>query len=339
MSVLALSRTSYVLLTLMLAPLAHAQSNKPAQGTTERGPVTVTVSLSAPSIRIGDTLTFTLQARALTGVELILPEFGQSLERHTIVDFVPNSQLADDGALVETQRYILRPANSGDHILPPLMVEFVDRRPGKRSAPDGEDAYEVLTQPLRFTVTSVIPKDADDQLHPAFGTLEPNASLTDEVSRHAPWLMVLLVLIVASAWWLWQQHRQPSTRVNPADAALNRINTLRRKGAPNANTMDAYFVAMTDIVRRYVEDRFGLHAPELTTEEFLESLVRSPDLSEEHQRFLREFLSGADQVKFARHVPSTDDAVALLDSVAVFVHSTAPPTPPDPTRPEHVSHA
>ena len=52
-------------------------------------------------------------------------------------------------------------------------------------------------------------------------------------------------------------------------------------------------------MRRYLEDRFELRAPELTTEEFLDVAGSANRLSHDHQSLLRDFLRQADLVKFA----------------------------------------
>jgi len=42
----------------------------------------------------------------------------------------------------------------------------------------------------------------------------------------------------------------------------------RRSWPQDAAAVESFFVAISAIVRRYLEDRFDLRAPELTTEEF-----------------------------------------------------------------------
>ena len=86
--------------------------------------------------------------------------------------------------------------------------------------------------------------------------------------------------------------------------------------------MDEFFVELTDIVRRYLEQRFDLHAPELTTEEFLDIAASSPDLTGEHRGFLQTFLRNADQVKFARHVPAENDVNNMVLAVREFLSQT-----------------
>jgi hypothetical protein len=89
-----------------------------------------------------------------------------------------------------------------------------------------------------------------------------------------------------------------------------------------AEELDAFFVELSDIVRHYLEDRFELRSPELTTEEFLEQMSDSPDLTLEHQRLLRGFLRRADLVKFAQHVPSKEDIQDSVGAAERFLDET-----------------
>jgi hypothetical protein len=76
------------------------------------------------------------------------------------------------------------------------------------------------------------------------------------------------------------------------------------------------------ILRRYIEDRFGLHAPERTTEEFLNETRASAVLMDEDVRILRKFLSHCDMVKFAAVIPSTPEAEGVAATVREFVDRT-----------------
>jgi hypothetical protein len=139
--------------------------------TTERGPVTATVRLTPPQPRIGDALTLTLEVKADEGVELLMPEFGRSLERFPIVDFMPRESIADDGRTIASQKYTLRTLFSGDAVIPPLLVEFVDHREGNAATPEGEDAYELLTERMTFEIAGVVPTDASSELRPPLSEL------------------------------------------------------------------------------------------------------------------------------------------------------------------------
>ena len=49
---------------------------------------------------------------------------------------------------------------------------------------------------------------------------------------------------------------------------------------------------------------------------------RSPDLARSHQQLLRDFLQRADLVKFAAHLPDTDDIDDEIRSAENFLEET-----------------
>jgi hypothetical protein len=81
---------------------------------------------------------------------------------------------------------------------------------------------------------------------------------------------------------------------------------------------------LSDIVRQYIERRFGLMAPEQTTEEFLRDAGRNRALEDRHREMLASFLRAADMVKFALHMPTRGDADAAMAAANVFVDQTTP---------------
>jgi hypothetical protein len=86
--------------------------------------------------------------------------------------------------------------------------------------------------------------------------------------------------------------------------------------------MDAFYVRLSGVVRRYLEDRFGLRSPELTTEEFLDELSRSPELVRDHRTLLASFLRRADLVKFAHYVPTSGDLEDSIQAAQRFLDET-----------------
>jgi len=96
-------------------------------------------------------------------------------------------------------------------------------------------------------------------------------------------------------------------------------------------------------LREYIEGRFGLRAPELTTEEFLIELVqkkprRDPridhrppapgsaaagqSIPREHQQLLRDFLERADLVKFAKYTPGREEIEGSFEASKRFIEGT-----------------
>jgi hypothetical protein len=115
----------------------------------------------------------------------------------------------------------------------------------------------------------------------------------------------------------------------PAHAiALEALAKLHAARLLEAARHEEYYVRLSDIVRTYLESRFHLRAPEMTTEEFLQAAQRDPQLTPPQRSLLGTFLSEADLVKFARYVPAPDDAERAYRAARQFVESTAPPEVP-----------
>ena len=85
-------------------------------------------------VLFGDEVVLEIKVEAEACVDVLMPEFGEALSRYTIVDYVPRQRVADDGSTVHLQRYTLQPYLSGEQSIPPILVEFVDHRPGQKAA-------------------------------------------------------------------------------------------------------------------------------------------------------------------------------------------------------------
>ncbi len=305
---------------LLLAPLARADAAGVLERVTRRGPVEVAVRLEPATPRIGDALQLEIEALAEEGVELLMPEFGEALDRFLIVDFAPSEELAADGRTRAVQRYTLQPPMSGRHAIPPLLVEFVDRRPGARAAPEGADAYEVLTERLDFEVDSVLPEGVVPELRPPPGEL---AAVDRGPLPAWGWAVIALSALALAGGAAFRIYTAPRRRRRSAwEIARAELDSMLARARPGPEELDAFYVELSGLIRRYVERRFELRSPELTTEEFLEVAGRSPGLERPQRDRLLDFLRGADLVKFARHRPGGQEVEAALASAADFISKT-----------------
>ncbi len=288
---------------------------------TESGPVVIRLQLGPESVKIGDLIDLAIIVEAENQVEVLMPEFGEALDRFSIVDFVPRETIEGAGKTILEQRYRLRPTSSGAHTIPPILVEYVDRRPGQRVAPEGLDAFEVLTEAIPFEVASVLPADADNVLRAPLGRLPLT---TPGVSNRLPWIVCALLLLSLGGFAVYRSKhwRQVARRKSAYEIARSRLDQLLDSGSSTPRDMEKFYVLLSAIVRQYLEDRFELRAPELTTEEFLLSVVDAPDLSGDHQQLLQSFLNHADLVKFARILPTTKDVARSIESAVRFLDET-----------------
>jgi hypothetical protein len=143
-------------------------------------------------------------------------------------------------------------------------------------------------------------------------------------------LALLLATMLPLAIWGAARWRRRTLRLNAYQLARARLDRLLAKPFPGPAQVDPFYVELSSIVRRYLEDRFELRAPELTTEEFLVAVGQAGALgrdnlsavSREHQALLREFLRLADLVKFAGIQPSEEDIRQSIDTARRFLDET-----------------
>lgn len=143
------------------------------------------------------------------------------------------------------------------------------------------------------------------------------------------WIVVISALLLAGAvWFLKRRPKFPLRKdadilLKPAwVVARELLNRLREKDFPAKGMIREYYFELSYILRRYIEDRFLLRAPEMTTEEFLESLKDSSALSGQQKENLQGFLTGCDMVKFARYSAGREEMDKSFELVEKFVDET-----------------
>lgn len=139
---------------------------------------------------------------------------------------------------------------------------------------------------------------------------------------------VLLVGLFFLLRWLLPKlkSKKPAVIVaRPAwEIAQEELTALEHENLPAQGEIKEYFVRLSGIVRHYLEDRFSVSAPEMTTDEFLLHLKALPVLNEQQKESLREFLTASDLVKFARHGSSMSEMTNALSGARRLVEETTP---------------
>jgi hypothetical protein len=152
-------------------------------------------------------------------------------------------------------------------------------------------------------------------------------SWTDWAIRGAVALAALALL--AAAWWWWRRKRPapaPPRLVPPDERARERL----AAALAFIEQPERFCTTVSEIARTYLEERFGLKAPERTTEEFLAELPRNAVLEARHKALLSDFLTSTDLVKFARFEPSCRELEELHGAALRLVEETTSRFVPPP---------
>ncbi len=279
-------------------------------------PLEINAKATPAKVTIGTRFRYTLEVAAPAGVDVVLAQPAERIGDFEIVDFGDEPTAHRDGKTIVTRWFTLAGFTVGTHKLMSPPVYF---RHG------GKDLTEAPGKEITVTVESLLAKA---------GKATDIRDIRGPVEFPIDWrpyyfvggaLAALLGLAFALYRFLNRERRgAPAAAPKPAHVvALEELERLRRRGLVEQGAFKEYYSALSTIVRSYIERRFGLRAPEMTTEEFLLSSTRGGRLQSGHRGLLGEFLTESDMVKFARHVPTIADSERAFAAARRFVDETA----------------
>ncbi len=213
-----------------------------------------------------------------------------------------------------TQRYLIDPMKIATYQLPPATVKWGDSQ--SMRLPGVLFKARDLTEEEREHLSTMAP------------VIEPD-TLVPERSTTWMWVsgIVALVLLVAMFYGLYSRRNIPEI-IRPTlpawEIALHRLEDLNQRQLPASGRYEQYYVDLSAILRYYIEDRFQVQAPELTTQEFLEIAGKNNILDIDYHDKIANFLKQSDRVKFARHQPSTEEMALNFEVVESYIKSTIP---------------
>jgi hypothetical protein len=245
----------------------------------------------------------------------------------------PKVERKDEGTETKSTvrlSFVALPKEPGRHqlTLPPLPIT-VARASG--------DLITLCTQPHTVVVedpTANTPNPKPKPNPPPRRQREEWTLLKQAVSIGAIALAVGALLAWLIGRWLKRPRPVPPPPPPrpPWEVAREALHDLRHAGLTREGRFAEHFDRVSDIVRRYLGDRYGFDGLESTTREMLSELrnttPRIPVL-DEIERFLRQ----ADLVKFARLTPSEPECATALSDADAIVEQTVPIAQPVPTAP------
>ena len=144
-----------------------------------------------------------------------------------------------------------------------------------------------------------------------------------------PWAVfsgvVVLVFLAGLLWWIDKRRRKMRLSLNPKtpwELAYEQLAALGQWRLERPEQFQAYYIELSAIVRWYMESRFAIHAPEMTTEEFMNYLKIDSQLNSPHKETLKNFLNACDMVKFARYGPTEQEARESLGLARKLIEET-----------------
>ena len=274
----------------------------------------VTLSVSSETAQVNPAESVFLR------VELVVPS-GRSAELPDLRDRVKGFSLAEDFAeepVTAADGSVTKAANW--RLVPEPCAEIYKVKPFAVQADGGRVSFGVgpvyfENPPKRDPVTGEMEADPKKDLPPLSWKLVGRVAIA----------LVALAAVVVGLWLLVRTRARKvnEQRMSPIERAWVELDRLLKKGLPGRGRYKDFYVELTMVVRRYVQRKYGIRAPHLTTEEFFAELARTERQTAEQTRSLRKFLESADMVKFAGVEATPEMADEATGSARVYLKGDA----------------
>jgi hypothetical protein len=143
------------------------------------------------------------------------------------------------------------------------------------------------------------------------------------------WLSVLMLVLLAVGYYLYLRlrdnkpiisHIRIVKRLLPHQKAMKEIEQIKADKMVTSENSKEYYTKLTDTLRKYIEERYGFSAMEMTSSEIIERLTSAQDQKALDE--LRQLFTTADLVKFAKYSTLINENDANLVNAIEFINQT-----------------
>jgi len=264
------------------------------------------------------------------GTVIALPDFSQAsndtltVVRGWQIDSLVGDKKIDRKAFEKLQKkgrpwsiqasIVLAPFEEGKYELPGIPVQ--------RTVEDVTDT--LFFDPQVLEVTTMPVDTATFEIHDIKGLIQYPVTFKEVV----PWILGALGLAALVCLLVWLVKRsvrkkEEALRKDPPHiVALRELDKYRSDKFWAPEKQKAFYSGVTDALKNYIDARFGVDAPEMTTAELFDALKSDKDITPELFAELKGLFERADFVKFAKMVVSDEENASTLPVAVKFVTMT-----------------
>lgn len=273
-------------------------------------PVEVASSVDRDSVNIGDRIRYKIAVRTRKDVEVEFPGPGEDWSGFRVRDFGSKKSRPFFGRVTYSQWVLLDTYKTGKHSIPRLTIRY--------RLKDAHEWQETKTNEIAIEVKTLLDAEAED-----IRDIKPPINFP---ARYTPYIIALLLIAgFLAGVFLKRNDAIEELSIPPRPAhlvAYEALERLKTKDLPAKGRIKEYYIELSAIIRQYLEARFFLRAPEMTTEEFLATVKDKEEISSGHKNALRDFLIHSDLVKFAKYGPSNKEIDLSFASAKKLIDQT-----------------
>ena len=280
--------------------------------------VSVEATIDSIQIFVGQQAHVTLTATAKENAKVVFPQFKPMEYITPGVEVLDRQELEqqplDNGFVSRSMVYTMTSFDDTLYYIPPMTVK-IDGKP-----------YESKSLALKVLTIEV------DTLHAEqfFGPKDVQDNPFQWSDWSLPfWLSVLMLVLLAVAYYFYLRlrdnkpiisHIRIVKRLLPHQKAMKEIEQIKADKMVSSENSKEYYTKLTDTLRKYIEERYGFNAMEMTSSEIIERLMASQDQKALDE--LRQLFTTADLVKFAKYSTLINENDANLVNAIDFINQT-----------------
>lgn len=278
-----------------------------------KGPISLEMMVDKIEISTSENIKVILKGKAADGWEPSFPDLTGNQEKFILVsvsDTVP--RIEDDGSIVISRTIVLKPFLSGEYEIPSLSLDYSN---------EDENKGVLLSTPVSINVISLLPENTDNlQLKEI---IEPDTYNYWKLVLYIFIIIIILGGVFLLIFFIRKRKRgKLIPEIPPSEEAFTKLTLLLDKKLPQKGKYKEFYFQLNLIVRIYIEKQFAIRAPEQTTEEFLQDLAVSNEITDEFKQVLKNFLIHSDLVKFALLKPGEEELTDSVESCRNFIKVT-----------------
>lgn len=217
------------------------------------------------------------------------------------------------------QDIIIQSFDSGLYAIPPIL--YITNNDSFKS---NELALKVIP----------VPVDSMATINGQAGVIYPNTKwydyLPDFITDNWGWILLAIIIISGAIVYCLTRKKEVSIPliprkkpIPPHELAMQQLSNLKEAKLCEKGQEKEFYTRLTDILRVYIDTRFGINAMEMTSSQIIEALNRN-EISKEPNKYMKQVLEIADFVKFAKVRPLPEDNTKSFNWATQFVVDTKP---------------
>ena len=294
--------------------------NTPATWSNPEDPVSIVTQVDITQPTLGDILTYSIRVNhdsdiVIHAPEYVIPEGFEKIRHGKRKPRKVRNQTIQEFWLK------LRVDKTGLLTIPAILLGF--------DAPDQNNKIvkgKIIAPKVNVDVQSLL-------------QLEGNASDIKDIKpifhikapwTHYIWKALGVLFLLALAYFIWKNWKkkaslkpEPLTLLTAEQKALKELQELESRELMKQGRIRDHFFELSEIFRRYLENRYQFPAQEWTTEEIISHFKGFSDLNEKQKLQARNILIESDKVKFAKAEVETN--YNPIEPVIHFIKEATPP--------------